>query len=144
MIKISTSIPLRKSGVDCNNPSPKDSSHHKKISEFKRVRSVGSRKSGWTNLTIARHLVWSNVAIRRYWQEWVSNGRYQSQKDSGPSTCTTEREERATVKADVTSLDSSLSTIHGIAHAHMSPIWPWADVWESEIYALADCYGAYL
>ena len=60
------------------------------------------------------------TAIRRCWQVWVNNPRYQGQNDSGRPKAIVERQDRAIVSAGVTELDSSLSTIHYVACTYVS------------------------
>ena len=94
--------------------------HYEQMSEFERGRAIGLKEAGWTNRRIARHLCRSDAAIRRCWEEWVNNGRYQRQNGSGRPRATTEREDRAIVRAAVTAPDSSLSTIHRVTRTHVS------------------------
>ncbi|GFY22857.1 uncharacterized protein TNCV_2181181 [Trichonephila clavipes] len=40
-------------------------------------RIIGLKEADWENRRIARHMGRSDVVIRRCWQEWVDNGRFQ-------------------------------------------------------------------
>ena len=51
-------------------------------------------------------------SIRRWWQEWVKNGRYQVQNGNGLPRAKVEKEDKAIVRAAVTVPNSLLSTIH--------------------------------
>ncbi|GFX43637.1 uncharacterized protein TNCV_510861 [Trichonephila clavipes] len=51
------------------------------------------------------------AAIRRCWQEWVNNDRFQRHDGSGQPRATADREDRLTLRSAVTAPDSSLSTI---------------------------------
>ena len=63
----------------------------------------------------------SNAAIRRCWQEWANNDKYQGQINSSSRSWTTvEWEDRAIVRAGVAVSDSSLSTIPYVACTHVS------------------------
>ncbi|GFW15190.1 HTH_Tnp_Tc3_2 domain-containing protein [Trichonephila clavipes] len=81
------------------------------LSEFKRGRIIGLKEGSWANQRISRHMGRSDAAIRRFWQEWVDNGIFQSHDNSSRSRATADREDRLIVRSDVTVPDSSLSTI---------------------------------
>ncbi|GFW20546.1 HTH_Tnp_Tc3_2 domain-containing protein [Trichonephila clavipes] len=85
--------------------------HYKQLSEFERDRIIGLKDAGWANWRIARHMSRSDVAIRKCWQEWVDNGRFQRRDGSGRPKATADREDRLTVRSTVIALDSSLSAI---------------------------------
>ncbi|GFS70899.1 HTH_Tnp_Tc3_2 domain-containing protein [Trichonephila clavipes] len=85
--------------------------HYEHLSELERGRVIGLKKAGWANRRITRHMGRSDAAIRRYWQEWVDNGRFQRRDGSGRRRVTADWEDRLIVTSDVTSPDSSLSTI---------------------------------
>ncbi|KFM71407.1 Transposable element Tcb2 transposase, partial [Stegodyphus mimosarum] len=68
-------------------------------------------KANWPYRRIARHLSRSDATIRRCWQEWVNHGSTQCQEGSGRPRETTEREDRAIVRAALTAPDASLSSI---------------------------------
>ncbi|GFY19775.1 uncharacterized protein TNCV_4649451 [Trichonephila clavipes] len=53
----------------------------------------------------------SDAVIRRCWQEWADNGRFQFHDGSGRPRATTDQEDRVIVRSGVTAPDSSLSTI---------------------------------
>ncbi|GFW28913.1 HTH_Tnp_Tc3_2 domain-containing protein [Trichonephila clavipes] len=72
------------------------------------------------NRRIALHMVRSNAAIKRCWQEWVENGRFQRPDGSGRPMTTTDREDRLIVRSAVTESDSSLSTIRRAIHTRVS------------------------
>ncbi|GFX67347.1 uncharacterized protein TNCV_720111 [Trichonephila clavipes] len=50
--------------------------HYEQLSEFETGRIIGLKDGGWANRRIACHIGRSEVAIRRFWQEWVDNGRF--------------------------------------------------------------------
>ncbi|GFX87473.1 HTH_Tnp_Tc3_2 domain-containing protein [Trichonephila clavipes] len=62
----------------------------------------------------------SEAAIRRCWQVWVDNGRFQRQDDSGRPKATAGREDRLIVISAATAHDSSLSTIRGVTRTRVS------------------------
>ncbi|GFV04107.1 uncharacterized protein TNCV_917281 [Trichonephila clavipes] len=51
--------------------------HYEQLSTFERGRIIGLKEAGWTNRRIARHMERIDAAIRRCWQGWVDNGRFQ-------------------------------------------------------------------
>ncbi|GFV95664.1 hypothetical protein TNCV_2009811 [Trichonephila clavipes] len=53
----------------------------------------------------------SDAAIRRGWQEWVDNGRFQRHDGSGQPRATADQEDRLIVISAVTAFDSSSSTL---------------------------------
>ncbi|GFV30729.1 HTH_Tnp_Tc3_2 domain-containing protein [Trichonephila clavipes] len=53
----------------------------------------------------------SDSTIRRCWQEWVDNGRFQSHDGRGRPRAKADQEDRLIVGSAVKALDSSLSTI---------------------------------
>ena len=77
-----------------------------------RATSFFSSQPGCSNRTTDRHLVRIVAAIRRVWQEWVSNDRYQCQNGRGWFRATSGWEKREIVSAVVKASDTSLSTIH--------------------------------
>ncbi|GFT22445.1 HTH_Tnp_Tc3_2 domain-containing protein [Trichonephila clavipes] len=85
--------------------------HYEQLSDFKRIRIIGLKEAGWINRRIARYMGRSDATIRRGWQEWEDNGRFQRHGGSGRPRATAEREERLIVRSLVTAPDSSLSTI---------------------------------
>ncbi|GFU42195.1 HTH_Tnp_Tc3_2 domain-containing protein [Trichonephila clavipes] len=56
--------------------------HYEQLSEFERGRIIELKEACWANRRIARHMGRS-LFIRRYWQEWVENGRFQGHDCSG-------------------------------------------------------------
>ncbi|GFX90701.1 hypothetical protein TNCV_3195191 [Trichonephila clavipes] len=48
----------------------------------------------WANQRIARHMGRSEAAIKRIKQQWVDNGRFQSQDSSSRPRVTADREDR--------------------------------------------------
>ena len=72
------------------------------------------------NRTVTRHLHQNDAAIRRCWQEWVNNGRYQGQNGSDRPRTTVERKDRAIVRATVTAPESSLTINNRVAGTHES------------------------
>ncbi|GFX10314.1 hypothetical protein TNCV_1867091 [Trichonephila clavipes] len=50
---------------------------------FERGRIVGLTEGGWANWRITHHMGGSDAAIRRSWQEWVDNGKFQGHDGSG-------------------------------------------------------------
>ncbi|GFV09767.1 HTH_Tnp_Tc3_2 domain-containing protein [Trichonephila clavipes] len=53
--------------------------NYEQLSEFERGHIIELEEVGWANRRIARHMGQSNAAIRKCWQEWVENGRFQVQ-----------------------------------------------------------------
>ncbi|GFS66233.1 HTH_Tnp_Tc3_2 domain-containing protein [Trichonephila clavipes] len=62
----------------------------------------------------------SDAAIRRCWQEWVENGRFQRHDGGGRSRATADREDRLIVRSAVKASDPSLSTIRRTARTRVS------------------------
>ncbi|GFV52271.1 HTH_Tnp_Tc3_2 domain-containing protein [Trichonephila clavipes] len=81
--------------------------HYEQLSEFERGRIIGLKEGSWANRRIARQMGRGNAAIRRCWQEWVNNGRFQHHDGSGLPRVTVDQEDRLFVK----SADSSLQTL---------------------------------
>ncbi|GFV32728.1 HTH_Tnp_Tc3_2 domain-containing protein [Trichonephila clavipes] len=96
--------------------------HYKQLSEFERGRIIGLKEGGWTNRRIARHMGRRHAAIRRYWQEWVDNGKFQRHDRSGRPRATADLEDRLIVRSAVASLNSSLSTIRCTTRTRVSPM----------------------
>ncbi|GFV31060.1 HTH_Tnp_Tc3_2 domain-containing protein, partial [Trichonephila clavipes] len=70
---------------------------------------------------IARHVGESDAAIRRCWQEWVDNGRFQRHDGSSqprPTAC----DHRLNVQQAVPAPDSSLSTIRRVTRIRVATI----------------------
>ncbi|GFS56436.1 HTH_Tnp_Tc3_2 domain-containing protein [Trichonephila clavipes] len=83
--------------------------------EFERGRIIGLKEAGGTNWRIARHMGLSDTAIRRCWQEWVNNCRFQRHDGSGRPRAQADREDRLIVKSAVTAPNSLLSSIRRAA-----------------------------
>ncbi|KFM68833.1 hypothetical protein X975_07143, partial [Stegodyphus mimosarum] len=94
--------------------------HCKQLSEFERGRIIGLKEAGWANRRIARHMSRSDAAIRRCWQEWVYNGRFQRHDGSCRPRSTTNREDRLIVRSAVTAPDSSLTKIRRATRTRVS------------------------
>ncbi|GFU70330.1 HTH_Tnp_Tc3_2 domain-containing protein [Trichonephila clavipes] len=84
--------------------------HYEQLSEFERGRIIGLKEAGWATHRINRHIGRSNAVIRRCWQEWMENVRFQRHDGSGPPRATAHQEDKLIVRSAVTELDSSLST----------------------------------
>ncbi|GFS99048.1 HTH_Tnp_Tc3_2 domain-containing protein [Trichonephila clavipes] len=74
----------------------------------------------WANRRIARHMVRSDAAIRRCWQEWVDKGIFQLQDGSGRSRATADRQDRLIFRLAVTELDASLLTVRRTTRTRLS------------------------
>ncbi|GFW58971.1 HTH_Tnp_Tc3_2 domain-containing protein [Trichonephila clavipes] len=85
--------------------------HYEKLSEFERGRIIELKEVGWANRRITSNMGRSDASIRRCWQEWVENGRFQRHDGIGRPRTTEDRENRLTVRSAVTASNSSLSTI---------------------------------
>ncbi|GFW02176.1 HTH_Tnp_Tc3_2 domain-containing protein [Trichonephila clavipes] len=72
--------------------------HYNQLSKFERGRIIRLKKAGWANRRIARHMGRSDEAIRRCWQEWVDNGRFQRYDGSSRPRATANQEDRLTVR----------------------------------------------
>ncbi|GFX53312.1 HTH_Tnp_Tc3_2 domain-containing protein [Trichonephila clavipes] len=62
----------------------------------------------------------SVATIRRCWQEWGDNGRFQRHDSSGQPRATANRGNRLIVRSAVTAPDSSLSTIRRVTRTRVS------------------------
>ncbi|GFV36471.1 HTH_Tnp_Tc3_2 domain-containing protein [Trichonephila clavipes] len=87
--------------------------HYEQLPEIERSRIIELKEVGLANRRIVRHLGRSDAANRRYWQEWVENGRFQGHDGSGRPRATEDRKDRLIVRSDVTAFNSSSSTIRG-------------------------------
>ncbi|GFT64895.1 HTH_Tnp_Tc3_2 domain-containing protein [Trichonephila clavipes] len=94
--------------------------YYEQLSELKRGCITGLKEAGWTNWRIARRMDRSNVVFRRCWQEWVDNGRFQSNDGSGRPRATTDRKDRLIVRSAVTAPDSSLSNVRRATRTQVS------------------------
>ncbi|GFY36139.1 hypothetical protein TNCV_4845111 [Trichonephila clavipes] len=63
----------------------------------------------------------SDEAIKRCWQEWMDNSRFQRHDGSGRRRATADREDILIVKSAVTASDSTLSTIRRTTHTLVCP-----------------------
>ena len=79
--------------------------------------------------------------IRRCWQEWVDNSKFQHHDGSGRPRASTEREERAIVWSAITVPDSSLSTIKCAFHTRMSTTTSYRLLIEQNLRSYSDCYA---
>ncbi|GFS70039.1 HTH_Tnp_Tc3_2 domain-containing protein [Trichonephila clavipes] len=75
--------------------------HYEQPSEFERGRIIGLKDGGWANRRIARHMGRSNAAIRRCWQEWVDNSRFQRHDGCGRPRDTADQENRLIVRSTI-------------------------------------------
>ncbi|GFW51309.1 HTH_Tnp_Tc3_2 domain-containing protein [Trichonephila clavipes] len=91
--------------------------HYEQLSEFERGLINGLKEGGWDNRRIARHMGRSDATIRRCWQEWVHNGRFQHHSGSNRHWSTADQEDRLILRSAITELDSSSSTIRCWNHA---------------------------
>ncbi|GFV97004.1 uncharacterized protein TNCV_4352161 [Trichonephila clavipes] len=57
--------------------------HYEQMSKFEKGRIIGLKEPEWANRRISCHLCRSDAAIRRCWQEWMDNGRFQRHDGSG-------------------------------------------------------------
>ncbi|GFS94680.1 HTH_Tnp_Tc3_2 domain-containing protein [Trichonephila clavipes] len=89
-------------------------------SEFQRGRIIELKEAHWTNRRITRYMGRNDAAIRRCWQEWPKNGRFQCHDGSGRPRATADWEDRLIARSAVIASDSSLSTIRRL-HAHECP-----------------------
>ncbi|GFV25929.1 HTH_Tnp_Tc3_2 domain-containing protein [Trichonephila clavipes] len=79
-----------------------------------------------------------DVGIRRSWQEWGDDGRFQHHDDSGRPRAIADREDRLIVRSAVTALDSSLSTIRHATRTRLPIVTIHRRL--KEIYARIDRY----
>ncbi|GFX31094.1 HTH_Tnp_Tc3_2 domain-containing protein [Trichonephila clavipes] len=94
--------------------------HYEQLSEFERGRIIELKEAGWADRRIARHMGRSDAAIRRCWQEWVDNDRFQRHDGSGQPKATADRENRLIVRSAAIASDSSLSTIRRTTRTRVS------------------------
>ncbi|GFW12326.1 HTH_Tnp_Tc3_2 domain-containing protein [Trichonephila clavipes] len=87
--------------------------------DFDKGRIIELKEADWANRRIARHMGRRDAAIRRYWQEWVENGRFQFHDGSGRPMATADQEDRVIFRSLAS--DSSLSTIRRTARSRVSP-----------------------
>ncbi|GFW12056.1 HTH_Tnp_Tc3_2 domain-containing protein [Trichonephila clavipes] len=64
----------------------------------------------------------SDGAIRRCWQKWAENGRFQRHDGNGRPRATADPEERLIVRSAVTASDSSLSNVRRTTRTRVSPM----------------------
>ncbi|GFU37532.1 HTH_Tnp_Tc3_2 domain-containing protein [Trichonephila clavipes] len=96
--------------------------HYKQLSEFERGRIIGLKETGWANWRIPCHMGQSDAAIRRCWQGWVDNGRFQHHDGSSPPRVTADQKDILIVRSAVTAPDSLLSTIRCVTLTRESPM----------------------
>ncbi|GFV33978.1 HTH_Tnp_Tc3_2 domain-containing protein [Trichonephila clavipes] len=101
-------------------PRPGIRAHYDQLSEFERGLIIELKESGWANRRTARHMGRSDAAIRRCWQEWVENDRFQRHDGSGQPRATADREDRLIVRSAVTPSDSSLLSIRYTTRTRVS------------------------
>ncbi|GFW48810.1 HTH_Tnp_Tc3_2 domain-containing protein [Trichonephila clavipes] len=94
--------------------------HYEQLSEFERGHIIELKEAGRANRRIARHMGRSDAAIRKCWQEWVENGRFQRHDGSGRPREKADREDKMIVKSAVTASESSLSTIRRTTRTRVS------------------------
>ncbi|PRD32085.1 UNVERIFIED_CONTAM: hypothetical protein NCL1_21533 [Trichonephila clavipes] len=81
--------------------------------EFEQLSELGNGR-------IAHHTGRSDAAIRRCWQEWVDNGRFQLYYGSGGLKATADWENKLIVRSVVTAPDSSLYAT--LSHLNIDPM----------------------
>ncbi|KFM74119.1 hypothetical protein X975_14729, partial [Stegodyphus mimosarum] len=85
--------------------------HYEQLSEFERDHIIVLKEAGLANRRIVCHMSRSDATIRRCWEEWVDNGRFQQNDGNGRPRATTDWKDRVIVRSAVTVPDSLLSTI---------------------------------
>ncbi|GFW99999.1 HTH_Tnp_Tc3_2 domain-containing protein [Trichonephila clavipes] len=80
--------------------------HYQQLSDIERGHIIELKEAGWANRRISRHMGRNDAAIRRCWQEWVDNDRFQRHDGSGQPRATADREDRVIVRSTVTVTDS--------------------------------------
>ncbi|GFU12688.1 HTH_Tnp_Tc3_2 domain-containing protein [Trichonephila clavipes] len=100
MVKISIALQFRTPFNDRKNTSPRDSSSLRAIVivPLNEHCIIELKEAGWEKRRIARHMGRTDAAIRRCWQEWVENGRFQHYDGSGRPRATADREFRLIVR----------------------------------------------
>ncbi|GFX61079.1 HTH_Tnp_Tc3_2 domain-containing protein [Trichonephila clavipes] len=101
----------RNRGITIGGRTLRIRAHYEQLSEFEKGLIIGLKEASRANRRIARHMGRSDAAIRRCWQEWLDNGRFQCHDGSGQPRATADREDRLIVRSAVTISDSSLSTV---------------------------------
>ncbi|GFU19140.1 HTH_Tnp_Tc3_2 domain-containing protein [Trichonephila clavipes] len=81
--------------------------HYEQLSEFERNRIIELKEGGRANRRITRYMNRSDAVIRRCWQEWVENCRFQRHDGSGRPRVSADREDKLIVRSAVTASDSS-------------------------------------
>ncbi|GFU93255.1 HTH_Tnp_Tc3_2 domain-containing protein [Trichonephila clavipes] len=91
--------------------------HYEHLSEF----DIIGLEAGWEKSENRSFMDLSDGAIRRCWQEWVHNGRFQRHDGSGRSRFKSGKEDILIAISAVTATDLSLSTsIRRAAHTRVS------------------------
>ncbi|GFV42001.1 HTH_Tnp_Tc3_2 domain-containing protein [Trichonephila clavipes] len=90
--------------------------------QFEKGRIIELKEAGWANRTIARHMGQGDMAIRRYWQEWLVKGGFQRHDGSGRPRATAYQDEILIVRSAVTASDSLLPTIRCTTRTRASTI----------------------
>ncbi|GFX27659.1 HTH_Tnp_Tc3_2 domain-containing protein [Trichonephila clavipes] len=90
------------------------------MSEFERGHVIEPKKAGWANRRIVCHMGQSNASIRRCWQQWVENCRFQRNDGSCRPWATAYRKDRLIVRSSVNTPDSSLSIFRRAIHTRVS------------------------
>ncbi|GFU01093.1 HTH_Tnp_Tc3_2 domain-containing protein [Trichonephila clavipes] len=90
------------------------------LSEFKRGRIIRLKEASWENWRIARHVGRRDAVIRRCWQDWMNDGRFQRHDGCGRPRAIANREDRLIFRYAVTVPDSSLLTIR---HANRTRVF---------------------
>ncbi|GFV07016.1 HTH_Tnp_Tc3_2 domain-containing protein [Trichonephila clavipes] len=85
--------------------------HYEQLSEFERDRIIELKEAGWANRRITRQMGRSDVAIKRCWQEWVGNGRFQRHGVSVRPRATAYQEDKLIFRSAASASDLLLSTI---------------------------------
>ncbi|GFW84018.1 HTH_Tnp_Tc3_2 domain-containing protein [Trichonephila clavipes] len=94
--------------------------HYEQLSVFERGRIIELKEGGWANQRIAGHMGRSDGPIRRCWQEWVGNGRFQRHDGSGQPTDTEDQEDRLIVGSALCHSTSFIVINHQTYDPHTS------------------------
>ncbi|GFW42711.1 HTH_Tnp_Tc3_2 domain-containing protein [Trichonephila clavipes] len=86
-------------------PHHRNRTHCEQLSQFETGCIIGLKESGWENWRIARHIGQIDAAIRRCWQKWMSNSRFQRHDSSGLPRSIADREDRLVIRSAVTAPD---------------------------------------
>ncbi|GFY04723.1 HTH_Tnp_Tc3_2 domain-containing protein [Trichonephila clavipes] len=88
--------------------------HYEQLSEFERGRIIGLKEG---RIGESRYMGRSDAVIRRCWQKWVDNGRFQCHDGSGGPRATADQEDRLIVRSVVTAFELSLRTLRRWNHS---------------------------